>query len=206
MAEASIGSMGGDEQDPSYVDAGHRKDSAETSPDGKPLVAGPALRERAWAHNITNPIRNPCLSNRFRFFHKRYAHPDRCGEDRQIALQPRSVADFYRATLETLKSLGIEVSIWTTPVEVEERIPFELDTKHATYDRRYARRCWRVFSQADRVMKQFRSGFLGKVSPVHFFWGSFDLAVARFSGRRAPMHGRCQILPISLWPRPTRMR
>jgi hypothetical protein len=111
------------------------------------------------------------------------------GEDRAIALRPRSVADFYRATMETLKSLGIEVSIWTTPVEVEERIPFELDTGHATYDLRYARSCWRVMAQADRIMKQFGSGFIGKVSPVHFFWGSFDLAVTRFSGRRAPVHG-----------------
>ncbi len=111
------------------------------------------------------------------------------GEDRAIALRPRSVADFYRATMETLKSLGIEVSIWTTPVEVEERIPFELDTGHATYDLRYARSCWRVMAQADRIMKRFGSGFIGKVSPVHFFWGSFDLAVTRFSGRRAPVHG-----------------
>ena len=110
------------------------------------------------------------------------------GEDRQIALQPRTVADFYSATLATLKSLGIEVSIWTTPVEVEERIPFELDTQHATYDRRYARRCWRILCQAGRVMNRFRSGFLGKVSPVQFFWGGFDLAVTRFSGRRAPLH------------------
>ena len=111
------------------------------------------------------------------------------GEDRPIALRPRSVADFYRATMDTLKSLGIEVSIWTTPVEVEERIPFELDTKHVNYNHRYVRSCWRVLSQVDRVMKQFRSGFIGKVSPVNFFWGSFDLAVTRFSGRRAPVHG-----------------
>jgi hypothetical protein len=111
------------------------------------------------------------------------------GDNRAIAMQSRPVADFYGAILNTLNSLGIEVSIWTTPVEVEERIPFELDTKHTIYDHRYARRCWMVLSQADRVMKLFRSKFAGKVSPVHFFWGAFDLAVTRFSGRRAPVHG-----------------
>jgi len=110
------------------------------------------------------------------------------GRSRSIELKPRSVADFYNATMEALGSLGIEASIWTTPVEVPERTPFNLDTAHSSYDPEYAQRHWRVLVQVDRVLKKFRSQFIGKVSPVHFFWGAFDMAVTRFSGRRAPEH------------------
>ncbi len=105
-----------------------------------------------------------------------------------VALAPRTVADFYREVMSTLHSLGIDVAIWTTPVEVAERIPFEQDNRHYAYDRDYAERFWRTLVQVDRVMKAFRGRFAGKVSPVHFFWGSFDLAVTRFSGRVAPVH------------------
>jgi hypothetical protein len=80
------------------------------------------------------------------------------------------------------------VTIWTTPVEVQDRTPFEKDQKHAAYDPEYAQRFWRILVQASRVLSEFRSRFTGKVSPVHFFWGGFDLAVTRFSGRRAPEH------------------
>jgi len=110
------------------------------------------------------------------------------GRSRSIELKPRSVADFYNATMEALGSMGIEASIWTTPVEVPERMPFNLDTAHSSYDPEYAQRHWRVLVQVDRVLKKFRSQFIGKVSPVHFFWGAFDMAVTRFSGRRAPEH------------------
>lgn len=110
------------------------------------------------------------------------------GESRSIRLKPRTVADFYHETMYALRSLGIEVLIWTTPVEMPERIPFELDTKHSAYDRDYAEKFWKVLVQADRVMQMFRSRFIGKNSPVHFFWGGFDIAVSRFSGRRAPEH------------------
>lgn len=110
------------------------------------------------------------------------------GDNRIIALRPMAVAEFYRETMEALHSLGIEVRIWTTPVEIPDRTPFEQDDRHTSYDREYVHRFWRVLLQADRVMKQFRSGFIGKVSPVHFFWGAFDVAVSRFSGRRAPEH------------------
>jgi hypothetical protein len=85
-----------------------------------------------------------------------------------------------------LRELGIEVKIWTTPVEIETPIPFEKDFEHAAYDAEYANRFWRILVQADKVFKEFRARFIGKVSPVHFFWGSFDLAVTRFSGRPAP--------------------
>jgi len=110
------------------------------------------------------------------------------GETGFIELKGLSVADFYRMTMEALRSLGIEVRIWTTPVEVADRTPFEQDTKHAAYDPEFATRFWRALVQVDRVLKQFRSSFIGKVSPVHFFWGAFDHAVTRFSGRRAPEH------------------
>ncbi|HEU4682899.1 MAG TPA: DUF5996 family protein [Nitrospira sp.] len=105
-----------------------------------------------------------------------------------IPLMPRSVADFYREMMATLARLRLPVSIWTTPVEVADRTPFEEDHRHASYDPEYAHRCWRILSQAHRVLTEFRGRFLGKASPVHFFWGSFDLAATRFSGRPAPQH------------------
>ena len=90
--------------------------------------------------------------------------------------------------MAALESLKMPVAIWMTPVEVPERIPFEVDQKHAAYDPEYAQRCWRILVQASRVLTKFRSLFTGKVSPVHFFWGAFDMAVSRFSGRPAPPH------------------
>ncbi len=110
------------------------------------------------------------------------------GAVRTLPLGGRSVADFYRELMAVLHSLDIDVNIWTTPVEVPERIPFEEDDQHASYDAEYAARCWRIMAQTDRILKHFRSGFVGKCSPVHFFWGAFDMAVTRFSGRRAPEH------------------
>lgn len=110
------------------------------------------------------------------------------GSRRQIALRPCTVADFYAETMDTLHSLDIDVPIWTMPVEVPNPIPFEHDTTHHSYDPENAQRFWRILTQAERVFTEFRSGFLGKVSPPHFFWGSFDLAVTRFSGRIAPPH------------------
>ncbi len=105
-----------------------------------------------------------------------------------IALEPRSVADFYALAMRELRALGLAVRIWPVPVEIENPIPFRKDRQHASYDPEYARRLWRILARAERVMTEFRARFLGKVSPVHFFWGSFDLAVTRFSGRRAPDH------------------
>jgi len=110
------------------------------------------------------------------------------GATHGFPLAAHSVASFYRELMEKLRSLGIDVKIWTTPVEVAERIPFEEDNRHASYDSEYAQRCWRIMVQTDRILKQFRSSFIGKCSPVHFFWGAFDMAVTRFSGRRAPEH------------------
>jgi hypothetical protein len=108
------------------------------------------------------------------------------GKVKTLRLTPRPVADFYREVMATLASLGIHVKIWTMPVEVPDPIPFDQDRVHASYDPEYANRFWRVLVATDTVFKQFRARFIGKSSPVHFFWGSFDLAVTRFSGRLAP--------------------
>jgi hypothetical protein len=110
------------------------------------------------------------------------------GTRRTIELKPRSVAEFYRMVMEALGDLDLSVNINTMPNEIENPIPFDQDEEHRSYDREYANRFWRVLVQADRVFKEFRSHFCGKCSPVHFFWGSFDLAVTRFSGRPAPPH------------------
>jgi hypothetical protein len=110
------------------------------------------------------------------------------GRREGFALGPRSVADFHSELMGRMRSLGLEVPIWTMPCEIEHPIRFEDDHQHSAYDSEFANRFWRVLVQADRVLTAFRARFLGKVSPVHFFWGSFDLAVTRFSGRRAPTH------------------
>jgi hypothetical protein len=105
-----------------------------------------------------------------------------------IPLVPKSVATFYREVMAALRELGCGIAINTTPSEVDPAIPFEENETDAAYDREYANRFWRVLLQSNRVFTEFRSEFCGKCSPIHFFWGSFDLAVTRFSGRRAPQH------------------
>jgi hypothetical protein len=107
------------------------------------------------------------------------------GAIESFPLEPRSVADFYSEMMARLRSLGLEVRIWSKPVEIANPIRFEQDHEHHAYDRDYAHRHFRILVQADRILTAFRSRFIGKVSPVHFFWGSFDLACTRFSGRLA---------------------
>jgi hypothetical protein len=108
------------------------------------------------------------------------------GEIETVALGPRTVADFYMEVMGRLRGLGLETRIWTMPVEIPDAIPFEHDSMHRSYDPDYVQRFWRALVQVERVLTRFRGQFLGKVSPVHFFWGSFDMAVTRFSGRSAP--------------------
>jgi Family of unknown function (DUF5996) len=110
------------------------------------------------------------------------------GDTRTLPLVAQTVADFYRRFIDVLNAVGVAVTIHEMPNEVANPIPFSQDRTHATYDAPSAHNFWRALLQADRIFKLFRSGFLGKASPVHFFWGSFDLAVTRFSGRPAPLH------------------
>jgi len=133
------------------------------------------------------PYKNEVIQIEFDFIEHVLHVQSSNGATRTIPLAARPVADFYRDLMDALHSMGVEVKIWTVPVEVEERIPFEKDQIHNAYDPEYAHRFWRVLLQVDRVMKVFRSRFCGKASPVQFFWGSFDLASARFSGRKAPI-------------------
>jgi hypothetical protein len=124
----------------------------------------------------------------FDFVEHRLALRTSSGAQRALALEPRSVADFYHQVMDLLHGLDIAVTINEMPNEVPDPIVFSKDISHHSYDAGAAHAFWRVLIEVDRVFKRFRSGFLGKASPVHFFWGSFDLAVTRFSGRPAPLH------------------
>jgi hypothetical protein len=110
------------------------------------------------------------------------------GEERALPLEPRSVADFFAEIRRLLSGFGVEVAVNDRPCELPDAIPFSSDHFHSAYDPEAAHDFWRILISADRILKLFRTGFVGKASPVHFFWGSFDLAVTRFSGRRAPLH------------------
>lgn len=141
------------------------------------------------AHGLTTsaiPYQQEIFEIEFDFIEHKLEVVTGWGQAATIALAPRSVADFYAEFMGLLQALGIQVRIWPMPVEVPNPIRFDQDRIHATYDAEYAHRFWRILKAADMVLKEFRAGFIGKSSPVHFFWGSFDLAVSRFSGRRAP--------------------
>ena len=132
------------------------------------------------------PYRDGIFEVEFDFLSHNLIIRTREGLSRSIPLEPRSVADFYKEFMAALRSLGIDVKIWHMPVEIPNPIAFDQDVQHASYDPEYASRFWRILVLVDTIFQEFRSGFIGKNSPVHFFWGSFDLAVTRFSGKRAP--------------------
>jgi Family of unknown function (DUF5996) len=123
---------------------------------------------------------------RFDFIEHKLSIESSDGRVVTMALMAESVADFYKQFMAGLSQLGVTVHIWTTPREVPDPIPFERDNVHAAYDPQAVHKFWRILVWVDQVLKEFRAGFQGKASPVHFFWGSFDLAVTRFSGRTAP--------------------
>ncbi len=132
------------------------------------------------------PYGNGVFEIQFDFLDHRLLLDRSDGTRKALALEPRTVADFYAEFMSALASLEIDVAIYPKPVEVPHPIPFAQDRASAAYDWQAAQRFWRILVSSDAVFKQFRARFLGKSSPVHFFWGSFDLAVTRFSGRRAP--------------------
>ena len=134
------------------------------------------------------PIGNEIVEIEFDFINHSLGARTSRGEERAFPLGPYSVADFYRRVIVLLDGIGVAVAIKEMPNEVPNPIRFSQDHIHATYDAAAAHRFWRALVQVDRIFKLFRTGFLGKASPVHFFWGSFDLAVTRFSGRAAPLH------------------
>jgi Family of unknown function (DUF5996) len=136
----------------------------------------------------TSPIsyRNDAFEIEFDFIDHKLRIDRSDGLQKTLALEPRTVADFYKEFMSTLRQLNIDVAINPKPAEVADPVPFTEDRLYHAYDADAAHRCWRILLSSDLVFKQFRAGFLGKSSPVHFFWGSFDLAVTRFSGRRAP--------------------
>jgi hypothetical protein len=136
----------------------------------------------------TIPIEGRSFQIDFDFIDHRLLIQTSDGAVRSLALRPRSVADFYRELMGILRDLALDVTIDRVPNELEDATPFDEDETHASYDAEAVHRCWRVLVKTERVFTQFRAGFLGKCSPVHFFWGSFDLAVTRFSGRLAPPH------------------
>ena len=134
------------------------------------------------------PLGTRLLEIAFDFVDHRLAIVASDGQARGFALEPMSVATFYRRVMRELAAVGAQLEIHASPNEVAEPIPFADDEVHASYDAAAAHRFWLALTQAERVFERFRTGFLGKCSPPHFFWGSFDLAITRFSGRRAPLH------------------
>jgi len=132
------------------------------------------------------------------------------GQSKDLPLRPQSVAGFYVEFMSALRSVNIEVKIWTMPVEVPNPVRFEQDTLHSSYDPEYAHRFWKILVACDSIFKEFRAPFIGKCSPVHFFWGSFDLCVTRFSGRRAPERPGAdaitreayshEVISVGFWP------
>jgi hypothetical protein len=134
------------------------------------------------------PVGNEILEIEFDFISHCLVARTSHGDERRLPLEPQTVADFHHGLVDLLNGIGVAVAINEMPNEVPNPIRFSQDRAHATYDAAAAHRFWRALVQVDRIFKRFRTGFLGKASPAHFFWGSFDLAVTRFSGRAAPLH------------------
>jgi hypothetical protein len=144
---------------------------------------------------VPMPYGNRMLQIDFDFLEHMLVAATSDGESRIVPLRQMTVAEFYRRLMDALESLGTPVRIWPTPCEVEQPIRFDEDETHQAYDSEYAQRFWRVLLQAERVITVFRARFIGKVSPIHLFWGALDMACTRFSGRTAPEHASMPGLP-----------
>lgn len=163
---------------------------------GKTRLALTPLQNHWWnvplyitAHGLTTSAMdygNDVLDIEFDFLRHELRMRLGSGKNETLSLKPRSVADFYYEYLRRLEALGVSVKIWPMPVEIQNPIRFDLDTQHQSYDPEYAHRFWQVLVQTEKVLRAWAPKFLGKVSPAHFFWGSFDFAMTRFSGRPAP--------------------
>jgi len=159
---------------------------------------------------LAMPYRDRTVDMTFDFVDHRLAIETNDGRRRDVALAPRSVADFYREVTTRLRELDVDVHIWPMPVEIENPIRFDRDDQNRSYDRDAAVRWWKATQSAGGVLGEFRGRFLGKSSPVHFFWGAFDLAVTRFSGRRAPERPGAdriqresyshEVISVGFWP------
>ncbi len=156
------------------------------------------------------PYQNGIFEVHFDFVNHALKIETSLGESRTFRLRPCTVAYFYQEFMDALHSLGIIVKVWGMPVEVPRPVQFKLDESHASYDREYAHRFWQVLTTVTPILQNFRARFIGKSSPVHFFWGSFDLAVTRFSGRRAPARPEAdviskegyshEVISVGFWP------
>jgi hypothetical protein len=170
------------------VHSDHRQDPFRALALAEPFLACGAVCHRTRPDHLADPGWNRTFQIDFDFIDHALRISSGDGAQRQFALAGQWVASFYAATMAALAELGIHVEIDEMPNELPDPVKFSQDRAHASYDPDAVRRFFRILVNADRVFKQFRTGFLGKASPVHFFWGSFDLAVTRFSGRRAPRH------------------
>jgi hypothetical protein len=156
------------------------------------------------------PYENGIFDIHFDFINHALEIQTSLGETRSFHLVPRTVAALYDQFMDALRSLGIHVKVWEMPVEVPRPVRFNLDEHHSSYDPKYAHRFWQVLAAVAPVFEKFRAGFIGKSSPVHFFWGSFDLAVSRFSGRPAPIRPNAdtitkegyshEVISVGFWP------
>ena len=163
---------------------------------GKITIAHAPPLNHCWGHSfhltsrgLTTPVLHHgerTFTIQFDFVDHRLVFSTSDGKTQLIPLVPRSVAEFYRDVMATLMHMGLSTRIWSTPVEIAAPVPFETDTTHASYDPEYANRVWRILLNVARVFIDARCTFTGKASPAHFWWGSFDLALTRFSGRPAP--------------------
>ena len=169
-----------------HVDPNRWQSAAAAHAAGEPLVECSVVCKCPRTHHVSNPVRRKSIELWFDFIGHELVLETTDGIRKMIPLAPRSVADFYAEFMEMLRSAGIEVKIWRMPAEIPNPIPFDQDQTHHSYDPVAVEKLWRILFSVDAVFNEFRARFIGKSSPVHFFWGSFDLAVTRFSGRRAP--------------------